>query len=107
MTEKEFNCFKCGKCCEILSRFIPSLKDELDENNVCKHYDKSTKLCNIYNNRPLECNVKEYYIANLKDKVPIDDYFKLNLDCCKLLNKDNITLEDLIKSWLESDLARI
>ena len=61
----EFECDKCGKCCEILYPMFFG-KD-------CVHYDKETYLCKIYDNRPNICRV-------VKD-------FERNKMCCDILKK--------------------
>ncbi|WP_367179482.1 YkgJ family cysteine cluster protein [uncultured Oceanisphaera sp.] len=62
---KEFPCYQCGKCCSNVH--LSELTRYLDRGDgVCRHLDKVTKLCSIYNERPEICRVKVQYDKNYK-----------------------------------------
>lgn len=77
-----FPCTACGLCCQ---------KVHLSEqtawlnrgDGVCQHYDELTKLCSIYENRPLVCRVEDYYQVYLLDKIKWQDFVQLNVVICK------------------------
>lgn len=80
---KVFFCDKCGLCCRSLNN--SQLYDDLnDGTGTCIYYDKATKLCSIYENRPEKCNVEKMYKYFPCD-VTWEEYVKFNLECCKNL----------------------
>lgn len=61
---------------------------ELDRGDgTCRYFDDDSKLCDIYENRPLLCNVDEMYKRFFKDEIPIEEYYKLNYESCKNIKK--------------------
>lgn len=54
---------------------------------MCKYYDAQQKLCLIYSERPIICNVDMYYEANLKGKIDRDAYYNTNYAVCALLKQ--------------------
>ena len=52
---------------------------------TCYHFDENTKLCLIYENRPLVCRVEQYYQTYLKEIYEWDEFVKLNLEICQKL----------------------
>lgn len=77
-----FDCSKCGICCQhINSPLIKSI------DGVCINYNKETKLCNIYETRPLICRVDDAYKDYFSDKLELEEYMKLNYDACKELQE--------------------
>ena len=82
-----FKCDKCGLCCKKIGKI--SILSYLNRGDgICKHYDENTKLCKIYNNRPLFCNVDlgyEKYFHNFFTK---EKYYKLNYELCKKMKDD-------------------
>ena len=81
----EFNCDKCGLCCQNLNE-NELYSDLNDGTGVCKFFDKVTKLCKIYDERPLKCNVKKGYQL-YEDIMDYDEYVKLNYEICKKLKE--------------------
>lgn len=59
---------------------------------MCRYYDKKHKLCSIYNERPVICDVDRYYEENLNGKIDREEYYKTNYVVCKML-KRNIVLD--------------
>lgn len=76
-----FNCSKCGKCCQ----HVADVKQLKSVDGVCVNYNPSTKLCNIYEDRPAICRVDDGYSTYFKDKVGYEEYIKMNYDACKNL----------------------
>ena len=52
---------------------------------TCRHFDDNTKLCSIYQDRPLVCRVEEYYEKHLADLYKWNDFVKINLAICDKL----------------------
>ncbi len=58
---------------------------------MCKYYDEQKKLCSIYYERPVICNVDAYYESQLKEVVDRETYYKTNYaECEKLKSEANI-----------------
>lgn len=81
-----FQCDKCGLCCTQLNG--SSIYSELDRGDgVCKFFNEETRLCTIYQSRPLLCNVDMTYKEYFRDKLPQEEYYRLNYEACgKLKN---------------------
>lgn len=78
-----FKCDKCGLCCQNLN--LNSLYDDLnDGTGTCKYYDKVTRLCKIYQNRPEKCNVTRMY-RYFKNVMTYEEYIQKNIEVCKTL----------------------
>ena len=75
---KSFPCTACGKCCQNVGKS--------EETALLDRGDgEYTKLCLIYENRPLVCQVEKYYQAYLKEIYEWDEFVKLNLEICQKL----------------------
>lgn len=81
----EFICNKCGLCCQSL-RSSELYKDLDDGTGVCRYFDKDTKLCTIYANRPEKCSVEKMY-KYFADTYTYEEYIRLNTECCERLKK--------------------
>ncbi len=80
-----FHCDKCGKCCENLQR--SRLYDDLnDGTGSCVYFDKSTRLCSIYDHRPDKCNIAKFY-KNVNKLMSWEEYLQLNYEACKRLKE--------------------
>lgn len=79
----KFHCTCCGECCRHISKLLP----EFDTGNgVCCHL-KNNK-CDIYNSRPLICNVEKFWIIKLRNIMTKEDWYKQNyLGCEYIKNK--------------------
>ena len=58
--ERSGHCIRCGACCNVNNFVIlPGMEFneeiELDEEGWCTDYDKETRLCKIYDERPDPC----------------------------------------------------
>ena len=82
-----FNCDKCGECCRHLDRL--DTHKELDSGNGVCIYLKNN-ICSIYENRPIFCNVDEYYELFCKEKISKEEYYHINNQVCKMLKKQEI-----------------
>jgi uncharacterized protein len=80
-----FNCKKdCGKCCQNIGH-VEELNDFHNGDGICFYYDRTNKMCTIYDMRPLICRVDEYYEAHLKDVLPLEYWYRLNEEACDKL----------------------
>lgn len=85
--DKMFECDKCGLCCKNISN-IPIISSLDRGDGICKNYDDETRLCKIYENRPLACNVDlgfEKYFSKFYTK---EEYYKLNYELCEKMKKE-------------------
>ncbi len=79
-----FPCTACGKCCKNVH--LSPQTDYLNRGDgTCRHFDDNTKLCSIYQDRPLVCRVEEYYEKHLADLYKWNDFVKINLAICDKL----------------------
>jgi len=82
-----FQCERCGLCCVNLHK--SALYTELDRGDgVCRYFDVNSKLCTIYESRPLKCNVDKTYEIYLKNKMSLERYYELNYEACKKLRME-------------------
>lgn len=79
-----FKCDQCGLCCQNLAG-IDLYQDLNDGTGTCLYFDRKTKLCTIYNQRPLKCRVDDAYDAYFKDKMTKQEYYQMNYGACKKL----------------------
>lgn len=82
-----FPCTACGECCRRVN--TSPFTAELDRGDgTCRHFDDMTKLCSIYNDRPLICRIEDFYIENLTSQFSWQEFVELNLEVCRDLQKD-------------------
>ncbi|MFZ7217414.1 YkgJ family cysteine cluster protein [Avibacterium avium] len=82
----QFPCDACGKCCRRVN--LSEQTRFLDRGDgVCHHFNERTNLCRIYQNRPLVCRVKDYYLAHLSDQYSWEEFVRLNIEVCEILKK--------------------
>lgn len=82
-----FECDKCGACCMNLEN--SHIYDELDRGDgVCKFFNMETKLCTIYDERPLMCNVDKAFETFFKESMTKGEYYELNYNACKKLKNN-------------------
>ena len=87
-----FICDRCGLCCQNLN--LNPLYDDLnDGSGTCKHYDRSTKLCKIYDDRPDKCNV-EVMSKVFSCFLTYEEYLEMNIEACKKLKEGILNGED-------------
>lgn len=84
---QSFVCDCCGLCCMNLKK--SEIYSDLDRGDgVCKFFDEKTRLCSIYSERPLKCNVDEMYETYFKSKLSKEVYYELNYNACKKLKEE-------------------
>lgn len=78
----EFDCTSCGLCCEHVSPH----PDVEAVDGTCVKFDKASRRCSDYENRPRVCNVCASY-DDFKDKYTEEEYLKVNYQACEYLKK--------------------
>ena len=82
-----FICDCCGLCCMNISK--SEIYSDLDRGDgVCKYFEEETKLCSIYSERPLKCNIDKMYEVYFKGTISKSEYYKLNYNACKKLKEE-------------------
>lgn len=81
-----FECNQCGLCCCNLHE--SSIYNDLDRGDgICKYFEETTRLCSIYEDRPLKCRVDDMYYIYFRDEMSLLEYYRLNSDACNILRK--------------------
>ena len=79
--QDEFDCEKCGACCTQLHK--SSVYGELDRGDgICKYFDEKGRSCLIYKNRPVICNINEFYTLYYAEKLSLKEFHELNKKAC-------------------------
>lgn len=82
-----FVCDKCGLCCRKVSE--NAIYAELDRGDgICKFFDEMSKLCTIYEDRPLLCNVSKSYELIFQGIISREEYEERNQESCRKLKAD-------------------
>lgn len=82
-----FVCDKCGLCCRKVTE--SPVYRELDRGDgICRFFDEFSKLCTIYEDRPLLCNVNEAYEQIFQEIISKEEYENLNQESCRKLKED-------------------
>lgn len=64
------------------------LYKDLDRGDgVCMYFDSTAKLCTIYENLPLKCNIDQFYEHFFKNTISKEEYYQLNYNSCKQLKQ--------------------
>lgn len=83
-----FICDCCGLCCKNLNK--SDLYADLDRGDgICSFFNEENNLCNIYEKRPLKCNVDKLYDACFKENMTREEYYKVNYEACEMLKNGN------------------
>lgn len=82
-----FKCDKCGMCCRNVDK-SPVYKELDDGTGKCRYLDGN--LCGIYENRPLLCRIDESYKVFFKDKMTLEEYYRLNYEVCQKLKSGGL-----------------
>lgn len=77
----EFSCDACGLCCE----HVVDHPDIVHVDGCCVLYDRETRRCSDYANRPLVCNVSASY-QNYRHLSP-QEYLDANYSACAYLKE--------------------
>lgn len=97
-----FNCTSCGACCRRVKQVAEMFEEnedlrfphKIDENGKCEFFENNK--CNIYNERPLICNIDKMAEYLEVDK---DDFYKINIQSCnKMILEDSLNEKYLIKT---------
>lgn len=60
-----------------------TLYSDLDRGDgVCRYFNDKNKLCTIYNQRPVKCNIDKMYDLYFKNKIRKEEYYHLNYEGC-------------------------
>ncbi len=88
-----FQCQKCGKCCTIFHVFPEDseIRTALDSGDgTCRYFDRESRLCTIYDSRPLICNNERYYAECLKDSITREEFDAILSEYCEKIRSDEI-----------------
>ncbi|EKB13683.1 TPA: YkgJ family cysteine cluster protein [Aeromonas veronii] len=83
-----FKCDGCGHCCENLQR-NEVMQDMHSGDGICHFFNKVSRKCNIYENRPLVCRVDDYFRLHMVGSMSKSEYYKANIHYCDLIKKIN------------------
>lgn len=79
-----FPCIGCGACCRHVN--LSEQTSYLDRGDgICQYYNETTKLCNIYEDRPDICRVRKQYELNYKNEYTWDQFVAINIQGCYYL----------------------
>lgn len=82
----DFECTRCGACCRSVAH--SPLTQWLDSGDgVCRHLDRNSNMCLIYDSRPDVCRVDVQYVRFYKDIYSWKRFCDLNRQCCEILQK--------------------
>lgn len=77
-----FPCNACGECCRRVNQSKQTAF--LDRGDgTCRYFDETSKLCTIYQERPLVCRVEDYYVVYLSNKITWQEFVQLNIKICR------------------------
>ena len=81
-----FPCNRCGACCRAVAD-APLTAYLADSDGACRHLDRATQLCIIYENRPDICRVDKQYTLHFQDTLSWRDFCTLNESACAILRQ--------------------
>ncbi|MBW0279926.1 zinc/iron-chelating domain-containing protein [Shewanella xiamenensis] len=82
----EFPCNQCGACCRNVGSAIET--QFLDRGDgICQYYHTESKLCTIYESRPLICQINKQYLLNYKTQYSWLEFIELNREACLILER--------------------
>jgi Fe-S-cluster containining protein len=79
----KFPCKACGECC----RHVVAPLDRGD--GVCRHYDTETRLCTVYDARPLACNVDRTFAERFEGTISATVFYMAQAVACTKFHPDN------------------
>jgi uncharacterized cysteine cluster protein YcgN (CxxCxxCC family) len=81
----QFPCKACGECC----RHVQG-EPRLDRGDgVCRHFDAASRLCQVYAERPVYCNVDQAYTSLFEQAISPTAYYMAQAVSCANLLPDN------------------
>lgn len=90
--KRVFPCDSCGQCCRNVH--LSNETSFLDRGDgTCLNFNESTKLCDIYETRPLVCRVEEYHTQKLSHVYSWEDFIEINLEICTQLKSSDSKLK--------------
>jgi Fe-S-cluster containining protein len=90
-----FPCIQCGLCCREIGN-TPALAEFNRGDGVCCHL--KNKLCDIYEQRPVICNVQIMYDSFFCTVMDEKTFIQKNLNACIKLAKGNPEIKSKIES---------
>ena len=79
-----FRCDKCGLCCRSIAGI--EIYANLDRGDgICKFLNEESNLCEIYDERPLLCNVDKSYDYFFSSYMTKEEYEAVNYAACQQL----------------------
>ena len=91
-----FPCVQCGLCCHEAGK-IPALAEFDRGDGVCRHLKDN--LCDIYEHRPLICNVQSMYDSYYCTEMDEKTFIRENLIVCMRLAEGNPEIKSKIESF--------
>lgn len=82
-----YKCDCCGLCC----MHVDNIGIDVGLNRgdgICFFFNESAGLCDIYENRPIICNVDKFYDMFLQEVLPKDEYYRINEKSCEVLKSE-------------------
>lgn len=83
-----FTCDCCGECCRHIIGIV-ELQEFCLPDGSCKYLLTNNK-CSIYDNRPLICQVDEYYKDVIYPFMSLEDFYDINNKACNELKERRI-----------------
>lgn len=84
---------------------LPDFPHEVDHNGVCSKFDRETRECTIYEDRPMICRVDDFYHKYMKHQTDLKYWYAYNASMCdKMINQAGLDKSYLVKPKL-SDLS--
>ena len=68
-----FHCWRCGACCQSIAG-MDGFEELDDGTGTCIHFDRKSRNCLIYENRPFLCNVWAIYHALYENEMTEEEY---------------------------------
>ena len=84
-----WSCDCCGLCCRHVGRFA-LMRDYALPDGSCKHLVDNK--CEIYDHRPVICNVSEMYKLFFKERMSETEYYAIQEQACALLKNEVISV---------------
>ena len=79
-----FPCDSCGACCKFIG--LSDKTSWLDRGDgICRHFNESNNLCNIYETRPEVCNVAVMYQKYYQGNYDWNSFVEVNKEICQQL----------------------
>lgn len=87
MSVSYFPCNSCGLCCRIVGK-NPAGAFLNRGDGICRYLNLENNQCTIYENRPMICRVKEFYLSNLQQQISWTKFIDENVKICHQLQKE-------------------